>query len=67
MLRHYTVKLLESEEGFSAWVPGLPGCRSQGETEPEALDHIREAIREYLMVAEAEDGQAETREVEVTA
>lgn len=34
----------ESEGGYSAWVPELPGCASQGETREEALTNIREAI-----------------------
>lgn len=44
----YNVILIESEEGFAASVPGLPGCHSQGETESEALGNIADAIREYL-------------------
>ena len=47
----YKVALKHSEEGFSVSVPGLPGCWSQGDTEPEALANIREAIREYLEAA----------------
>ena len=46
----YKVALHQSEEGFSVWVPGLPGCVSQGETEKEALENIAVAIREYLSV-----------------
>lgn len=45
---NYKVLLHESEEGFSVSCPGLPGCWSQGETEEEALENIREAIQEYL-------------------
>ena len=45
-MRH-KVALKHSEEGFSVAVPGLRGCRSQGDTAPEALANIREAIREY--------------------
>ena len=44
----YKIALVESEEGFSASVPGLPGCWSQGETEEDALENIQDAIREYL-------------------
>ena len=63
----YKVSLLQSEEGFSVSVPGLPGCCSQGATEPEALANITDAIREYLEVAAdmAEAEAAEAREVEV--
>jgi predicted RNase H-like HicB family nuclease len=34
--------------GFTASVPTLPGCRSQGATEEEALDKIRTAINNQL-------------------
>jgi len=44
----YKVVLQASEEGYSVSCPGLPGCWSQGQTEEEALENIREAIREYL-------------------
>jgi predicted RNase H-like HicB family nuclease len=61
----YKVILEQSEEGFSASVPGLPGCHSQGETEQEALENIADAISEYLeVVAELSRGKV-TREVEV--
>jgi predicted RNase H-like HicB family nuclease len=60
----YKVALRTSEEGFSVSVPGLPGCWSQGATEKEAIDNIRDAIREYLSVAEELAG-AEVREVDV--
>ena len=34
--------------GFTAFVPSLPGCISEGETKEEALKNIREAIELYL-------------------
>lgn len=42
--------VLESsdEGGFTATVPALPGCISEGETREEALKNIEEAIRLYL-------------------
>lgn len=58
----YKVALYHSEEGFDAWVPGLPGCVSQCVTEGEALGNITIAIREYL--DEQLEG-AELREIEV--
>jgi predicted RNase H-like HicB family nuclease len=45
---NYLVKLVESEEGFAVWCDELPGCCSQGATREEAIENIREAIREYL-------------------
>ena len=47
--RDYDVVLVECEEGgYSAFVPALRGCWSEGETEEEALHNIRDSIREYL-------------------
>ena len=43
------VVLEQSEEGgFTVYVPSLPGCISEGETEEEAMANIREAIELYL-------------------
>jgi predicted RNase H-like HicB family nuclease len=36
------------EGGFTAYVPSLPGCISEGEMEQEALANIQEAIELYL-------------------
>lgn len=35
----------EEEGGYSAIVPSLPGVASQGETEREVLDNVREAFQ----------------------
>ena len=61
----YTVCLSQSEEGFSAWVPGLPGCASQGPTEQEAFENISDAIREYLEVSDELANEGLRREVTV--
>jgi len=43
------VILEPSEEGgFTAIVPSLPGCISEGNTREEALENVREAIELYL-------------------
>lgn len=43
-----TVLLEPSEDGgFTAYVPTLPGCTSEGDTRDEALTNIREAIELY--------------------
>ena len=64
----YKIVLQKSEEGYSVSCPGLPGCWSQGATEAEALENIRDAIREYLAAVEdilRETSDAEIREVDV--
>jgi len=61
----YKVVLEKSEEGFSVSCPGLPGCWSQGKTEQEALDNIRDAIREYLEAVRESLHDADVREIEV--
>jgi len=61
----YKVVLRRTDEGYSISCPGLPGCWSQGKTEQEALENIRDAIQEYLAaVAESIRG-VEARYVEV--
>jgi predicted RNase H-like HicB family nuclease len=62
----YRIALHQSEEGFSVSVPGLPGCWSQGATEKEAVENIRDAIREYLSVVEEQLRGEVIREIEVT-
>lgn len=36
------------EGGFTAYVPSLPGCISEGETAEEAMANLREAVELYL-------------------
>ncbi len=36
------------EGGYTALVPTLPGCISEGDTREEALQNIQEAIELYL-------------------
>jgi predicted RNase H-like HicB family nuclease len=61
----YRVNLKKTEEGYSVWVPGLPGCWSQGKSEEEALDNIKDAIQAYLEVVNKVTPNTETRYVEV--
>lgn len=36
------------EGGYTVYVPSLPGCVSEGNSEAEALANVREAIELYL-------------------
>jgi len=54
------------EEGFTAIVPSLPGCISEGDTKEETLKNIREAIELYLEPVEDDTlSMAEAEEVEL--
>ncbi len=63
------VVLEPSEEGgYTAYVPSLPGCISEGETVQEALANIREAIELYLEPVEDDwvmDDNEAVQEVEL--
>lgn len=61
----YTVKLEQTDEGYAVWCPGLPGCWSQGSTEEEALENIKDAIESYLATIDELTKDQETRQVEV--
>lgn len=61
----YRIVLKQTEEGYSVWCPGLPGCWSQGESEEEALANIREAIEDYLAAVKDSLKGEDVREVEV--
>lgn len=61
----YKVNIKKTEEGYAVWVPGLPGCWSQGQTEKEALENIKQAIRAYLETVEELSKGKKARYVEV--
>lgn len=45
------VLLYEGESGFwIAEVPSLPGCITQGTTQDEAIENVKEAISAYIEV-----------------
>jgi len=62
----YKIVLEDSEEGVAVSVPGLPGCHSQGDTEQEAIENIKQAIQEYLQeVMEEINQDKKIRKIEV--
>lgn len=63
----YRIALHQSDEGFSVSVPGLPGCWSQGATEDEAIENIKDALREYLAVVDEQLRGELVREIEMAA
>ena len=61
----YRVVLHKSDEDYAVSCPGLPGCWSQGTTEAEALENIRDAITEYLAARDQISEGDEVRDVYV--
>lgn len=59
----YTVVINKSAHGYDVRCPVLPGCHSQGETEQEALDNIKDAIKAYLAVVRKETKGLRTRNI----
>jgi len=54
------------EGGYTATVPALPGCISEGDSREEALSNIREAIELYLESFEEPEFSSEAEAVELT-
>lgn len=69
-MQQWIVTIEKDEDGwYIVECPAIPGCVSQGRTEEEALENIRDAIVECLKVR-TEEGlplSIETRTVEVAA
>jgi predicted RNase H-like HicB family nuclease len=64
------VTIFQDEDGmFVTECPAIPGCISQGRTEEEALENVREAIKECLEVRAQQRMPltVATREVEIPA
>ncbi len=61
----YKVNMQKTDEGYAVWVPGLPGCWSQGETEKDALENIKDAIQDYLATVDELSKDKESHYVEV--
>jgi predicted RNase H-like HicB family nuclease len=51
------------EGGYTAILPSLPGCISEGDTKEEALKNIREAIELYLEPVEDDQVFAQNAEM----
>jgi len=60
---HIKIILEPSEEGgYTAIVPALPGCISEGDSRREAIENIREAIELYLEPVEDDSAFAPNSE-----
>jgi antitoxin HicB len=62
MRRYYSVVLLPEEGQYTAVVPAIPGCVTQGESVADALDAARDLIQ--LRLAEMVEHNEEVPEEE---
>jgi predicted RNase H-like HicB family nuclease len=44
----FYITVNKNEYGYSASCPTLKGCHSQGDTEEEAIENVKIAIKEYI-------------------
>ena len=61
----YKVVLQKTDEGYSVHCPGLPGCWSQGDTEAEAIENIKDSVTEYISAIYDSIKDADIREIDV--
>ena len=61
----YKIVLEKTDEGYSVSCPVLTGCWSQGITEQDAIENIKDAIQQYLAAVSDSLKDADVREVEV--
>jgi predicted RNase H-like HicB family nuclease len=47
-MKRYLIIVEQTETGFSAYSPDLPGCASTGANRGEGEEHMREAIEFHL-------------------
>lgn len=50
MINFFYKVIVEAQEegGFTAYIPSLPGCVSEGETYDETIANIKEALNLYV-------------------
>jgi hypothetical protein len=63
----FRISIHRAQGCYFAQVLDLPGCFSRGTTEVEALENARSAIRAYLWLGRALDGDTATVQLEISA
>ena len=65
--RRYRVFVHRVRRNYFARVAELPGCVAHGDTEIEAIENVRIAIRTFELVAELLASDASILQVEISA
>ncbi|MBL8066169.1 MAG: type II toxin-antitoxin system HicB family antitoxin [Chthonomonadaceae bacterium] len=63
-----TLKVVVHEDatgGYWAEVPALPGCATQGQSIPELMERVKEAVEGWLQVEQADLPEGQIYEIAV--
>ena len=61
----FYITLSKNEYGYTISCPTLKGCHSQGKTEEEAIDNIKDAIIEYLQTLKETQSDKNTKIIKI--
>jgi len=64
-MAQFFIVIHKSKYGYDVSCPTLQGCHSQGETEEEAIENIRDAIRQYLAALKKLRGREKLKRIDV--
>ena len=64
-MAEFFIVIHKSKYGYDVSCPTLQGCHSQGETEEEAIENIRDAIHQYLAALKKLKGRERLKRIEV--
>ncbi len=64
-MAQFFIVIHKSKYGYDVSCPTLQGCHSQGDTKEEAIENIRDAIRQYLAALKKLKGREKLMRIEV--
>ena len=64
-MAEFLIQIHKSKYEYDVSCPTLQGCHSQGATEEEAIENIRDAIQEYLAALRQLKGNQKLLKIEV--
>ena len=65
--KRFRIAIHRSREGYFARAIDIPGCVSRGDSEVEAVENARSAIRAYVLVARIFSAEKALVELEISA
>lgn len=65
--QRFRIAIHRGREGYFACVIDIPGCVSRGDSEVEAVENARSAIRAYVLVARIFSAEKPLVQLEISA